>query len=352
MPANGLINMELEMSFKKTFCVMLTLTLLLAAGPNLVAQSKVGTTAAPFLGITVGPRAVAMGGAFTAVGGDATALYYNPGAMTSTGKSHVMFAYTKWLVDTDFNWAGVILNLGKANALGISFTQLNYGEEEVTTVLEPEGTGELWNAMDMAIGLSYCRRLTDRFSIGGTAKYIQQTLWNESASAFALDIGLLFITPFKDMKLGMSISNFGSDMQMDGKDLWQQIDLDPDAIGHNETIVASLKTEKWPLPLFFRVGLAMDVVQIKNNRLTIAVDALRPSDNTEALNVGGEFAFMNMFFLRAGYKSLFRKDAEEGLTLGTGFHLQTGPVGLTVDYTFADYGLFEDIHMLAVGVSF
>lgn len=45
----------------------------------LFSQSKVGTTGVPFLGIHVGPRAYAMGGAFTAMSDDATSLYYNPG---------------------------------------------------------------------------------------------------------------------------------------------------------------------------------------------------------------------------------------------------------------------------------
>ena len=138
------------------------------------------------------------------------------------------------MVDTNFNWVAIILNLGGDDALGISVTQLNYGEEEVTTVTQPEGTGELWSAMDMAAGLSYSRNLTDRFSIGGSVKYIQQKLWNESASAFAIDVGLLFITDFNDMRLGMSISNFGTDLRMDGKELLHRVDLDPDAVGHNQ----------------------------------------------------------------------------------------------------------------------
>ena len=81
--------------------------------------------------------------------------------------------------------------------------------------------------------------------------------------------------------------------------------MDPEALGNNETIVSKLKTDDWPLPLFFRVGIAMDMIRIGMNRMTIAVDAVRPSDNSEIVNVGGEIALRNMIFLRAGYKSLF-----------------------------------------------
>ena len=36
----------------------------------------------------------------------------------------------------------------------------------------------LWVSRDMAVGLSYAANLTDRFSIGGTMKYISQEIWH------------------------------------------------------------------------------------------------------------------------------------------------------------------------------
>lgn len=319
----------------------------------LLAQSKVGTTAVPFLGISPGPRAFAMGSAFVAMAEDPLSLYYNPGAMARTQHSRFLASHTQWLLETGYSWVGALLRLNYANVVGISLTYLNYGEEEVSTVWEPEGTGERWGASDLAVGLSYCRNLTDRFSIGGTAKYIQQRIWNESASAFALDIGLLFVTPLQDIRLGMSISNFGTDMRMDGRDLIKKIDLDPESQGHNEAIVAKLKTDNWPLPLFFRVGIAKELWQSKFSRLTMAIDALRPSDNTETLQIGTEMAFYEKIYIRAGYKSLFRKDSEEGLTYGFGLHIPIrGTHGWTVDYTIADYGILQNVHSASIGVTF
>lgn len=341
------------LNIKRLYNAAILLLLMALYGSTAMSQSKVGTTAVPFLGISIGPRATAMGGAFAAVSNDATALYYNPGGISQAGGSQFIIAHTNWLVKTDFTWLGFILNLDGTNTIGVHFTQMDYGEEEVTTVLQPEGTGELWGANDMAIGMSYARNLTDHFSIGGSVKYIQQKLWNENANAFALDVGLLFVTQFNNMKLGMSISNFGTDMAHDGKELLHRVDLDPDALGHNESIMAKLKTDSWPLPLFFRVGLAMDVLRNNNYRLTVAADALRPSDNDEIVNLGAEFALSNLLFIRGGYKSLFRNDSEEGLTLGAGVALSMGgSLTWNFDYTYADFGLFEDIQMIAVGVKF
>jgi hypothetical protein len=211
-------------------------------------QTKVGTTAGQFLGISVGPRAMAMGGAYVASNEDVTSIYWNPGAFQQAGKSQLVFSNTDWLVGTKFRWVGLMLSLGTENAIGLSLTQLDYGEEEVTTVALPEGTGERWSAQDLSIGLSYCRRLTDRFSVGGTVKYVDQRIWNESATTFAFDIGLLFVTGFHDMRLGVSMSNFGGEMKMDGRDLLQRVDIDPLNSGSNKALVGSLKTDSWAIP--------------------------------------------------------------------------------------------------------
>jgi len=171
--------------------------LLLPAWVN--GQSKVGTTAGQFLGIGVGSRAEAMGGAYVADNSDVTALYWNPGAFVQAGKTQFVFDNTEWLLDTKFRWFGFMVNLDGTNALGLSLTQLDYGSEEVTTVTQPDGTGEQWSAQDLAIALSYSRRLTDQFSLGGSAKYVTSSIWNETASSFTFDLGLLFITGFHNM---------------------------------------------------------------------------------------------------------------------------------------------------------
>ncbi len=317
------------------------------------AQNKVGTTAGTFLGISIGPRATAMGGAFAAVGSDPTALYYNPGAVAQGEMSQLSVVHTNWLLDTHFNWVGFVFKLDNANAIGLSYTQLNYGEEEITTVLKPEGTGERWSANDLAVGLSYGRSLTDRFSLGGTVKFIQQKIYNESASAVSVDVGLLFITGFNNMRLGMSIANFGTDMRFEGRDLIQRVDLDPESLGNNDKIVGFLKTDHWPLPLFFRVGVAMDVVKMPFAVMTVAVDALRPSDNDEIVNVGTEIVLQNALFLRAGYKSLFRENSEEGLTFGAGVQfLQPGGPRWSFDYAFADFGMMDYVQMFSLGIAF
>ncbi|MBN2571165.1 MAG: PorV/PorQ family protein, partial [Ignavibacteriales bacterium] len=186
------------------------------------AQSKVGTTAAPFLTNPVGSRAIGMGGAFVATSNDVTALFWNPAGIARIGNGDASFTRTNWFANITYNWAGATVDLGELGALGLNATYLDYGKMEVTTLAEYDGTGEYFTASDMVIGLTYSRNLTDRFAIGVTAKYVSQKIWNCSASALAFDFGVLFVSDIYGLRVGATITNFGEEMQLDGKDLYVQ----------------------------------------------------------------------------------------------------------------------------------
>jgi len=315
-------------------------------------QTKVGSTAAPFLNIGVGPRAISMGGAFVATANDMTALYWNPAGVARMEANGALFAHTRWFADISYNWAGVLVNMGSFGSAGLSLIYLNYGEMEVTTLAEQDGTGEFFSAKDIAISLTYSYNLSDRFSLGINAKYISQKIWNCSAEAFALDLGTLFISDIYGLRIGATISNFGTEMQLDGKDLFILYDVNPDINGNNDQILAKLKTDAYALPLVFRVGIAKDFV-FQNNRLTIGIDAIHPNDNAEAVNIGGEYAFNENVFIRAGYKSTFLTNTEEGITLGFGLKYELSPgIYANLDYAYQDFGVLSYTQHFGIGIKF
>lgn len=316
-------------------------------------QSKVGSTAAPFLNIAVGPRAVAMGGAFIATANDVTSLYWNPAGASRAEINSAFFSHSKWFADINYSWAGAMVNLGSVGAVGLSLGYLNYGDLEVTTLREPEGTGEFFTPSDMYMALTYAYNLTDRFSIGGSVKYINQKIWNSSASTVAFDLGTLFISDIYGLRIGATISNFGSDMKIDGKDLFVQKDVNNQVFGNNDQILAKLNTDEFPLPLTFKVGVAMDLVNSDMHKFTIGADAWHPTDNDESLNVGAEYVFHNLIALRGGYKSLFLNNTEEGLTLGFGLNYDFAPnVGIFVDYAYQDFGVLDYTQYFSLGIKF
>jgi hypothetical protein len=330
---------------------MITLLFLLGAS-GIDAQTKVGTTAANFLTIPVGPRATGMGGAFTAVADDATAAFWNAGGLSRLPDNEFTVTHTGWFVGTSVNWLGLAVKLNEDNALAFSVHQLNYGKEEITTAEQPNGTGQQWDAQDLAFGVSYARNLSDRFSIGGTVKYVNQRIWNENASAFALDVGLLFRTQYNDLKIGMNIANFGTELKLDGKDLLQPVDIDPAHAGNNNNIVATINTQSWTLPLLFTVGLGMDVVHSGAFVWTLDADAVYPNNQTAYFNAGTEVTWGDLVAVRTGYNSLFKDSPQEGLTAGIGIRYAIGAVITKVDYSYMDYGIFNAISRYSLTVSF
>jgi len=315
--------------------------------------SKRGTTAATFLAIGQSARAIGMGSAFVGVANDVSSIYWNPAGLTKAEGGQVMVDHTNWIAGTSYNFFAVSYNTGDYGTIGVSFTGSNIGDMKVTTIDEPWGTGEVFSATDMAISLAYALQLTDRFSIGFNPKFVYQGIWKMSATAFAIDMGVQYVTPFDDAILAMSISNFGTDMRLLGQSNLVLYDPDPYTTGNNGKIPAYLETNEWSLPLTFRVGVSYNPIKSENHNLTLAFDALHPSDDYESINFGMEYGFQDFLFLRAGYKSLFLDDSEESYSLGFGLKKNLmGNVAIKVDYAYQDFGRLNNIQKFTLTVSF
>ncbi|NQV42323.1 MAG: PorV/PorQ family protein [Candidatus Marinimicrobia bacterium] len=330
----------------------IVLTALLIMPVIISAQSMVGTTAAYFLGIEVGGRSVGMGGAHVASVNDATALYWNPGAITQIRGNEAMFVHSQYLAGTSFDYAAAVFHMGGFGTIGLSATILDYGNLIHTTIQDPDGTGLTFTASDLAVGVSLARAMTDRFSIGGTAKFISQTIWHEKALSVAVDVGTLYRTDFNGLVLGMSISNFGLPMRMTGSDLEHFYDIAEELDGNNGKIVSTLETGYFNLPLVFRAGISMDIFRNETMGMIFAVDALHPNNNYESVNVGIEYELLKKFYARAGRKALFLEDSEEGLTAGFGLLIPMRGLKVRMDYGYEYFGRLKDIQNFSLALDF
>ncbi len=316
--------------------------------------TKIGTTSAKFLNIPVGARATALGSAFAAIANDATAAYWNPGALSHLGQSELYFMHSDYFADINLAYISAAFPWEGFGTIGLSLTSLYMNEMLVTTIDDPEGlTGSTFDAGSFAFGASYARSLTDKFSIGATVKYISETIAKSKANGMAIDIGTLFTTPFRDIRLGVSVSNFGPKLQIAGEDLLVQKDIDPSINGNNESVNANLSTDEFDLPLNLRLGLAYDPVKTENNRFTVAVDALHPNDNSESVNAGAEWAlFKERLFLRGGYHNLFIDENESSYTVGFGLQYHSASLQFRLDYAFADQQHLQGIHQFGFSLRY
>jgi len=332
---------------KRTYILFAGLFLLMSI--DLYGQNpNVGTSGAQFLKIPVGPRAIGMGGAFVSNANDASALFWNPAGIVGVKDNELFASYTSWWGGLNLSHAAFVISSEDIGSFGVSMSLLSMGEMEVTTELQPDGTGQKFDAQDLMIGVSYARRLMQDFSVGITMKLINQRIWNETASGLGFDVGTQYRLGIGDLTIGMSMTNFGADMKYDGQDLNVKYDADPQTL-NNRLAPAKLATDDYPLPLYFQVGASMTVLNTNGIRILLAADAAHPNDNQERVNVGTEVTILDQFFLRGGYR--FGYDTETG-TFGAGALAPLGGTTVVFDYSYSLYNLLPNVHRISIGVRF
>ena len=316
---------------------------------------KVGTSAATFLRIPVGARAIGMGSAFVSMLDGPSALFWNPSVVSSLSTNALTVDHSLWLLGIYFDNAAIALPVENLGVFGLGVTILHTNEMEVTTIEEPMGTGETFTASSFAIGFSYSRYLTDKFAIGGTFKYIQETIYNSKATGIAFDIGTIYETPFAGIRLGASISNFGTKMQITGEDLNVRVDIAPDQEGNNQSVVGKLNTDEFDLPLIMRIGVSGEVINSEDFRLTLSVDGIDPNDNSQSLNIGGEIGILDeKLRIRGGYKDLFLRDNEANFAFGVGLNEINIVDGVFVsfDYAYQNFVHLGSSNRFTLGIKF
>jgi len=352
-----------------TFLLFIIFTLFMFYNVPSHATTNVGTAGAQFLKIGPGARVDSLGGTFGAIANDVTTIYWNPAGLSQLKKTSFSDTHTLWIADIQYNYLAFATPIENVGTLGASVTFLNVPDIEITTLAKPDGTGLMYSAWDSAVSLAYSRQLYEKdsgakLSFGINTKYIHQQIHREKATGVALDVGTLYHTGWRSLRIGMSFSNFGPEMSFSGPDLETGVEeagdernaeYQPFPDTTNPARKAELKTIEYPLPSNFRLGVAYDLIDSDANLLTIALDGNHPNDNSERLNFGMEYWYKRMAAIRAGYKLRLgpdRVDDQEGITLGLGIHLKFSETTLSLDYAFADFGHLQQAHRISLGLNF
>ncbi|MBS4015538.1 MAG: PorV/PorQ family protein [Candidatus Latescibacteria bacterium] len=339
--------------------VLFAICCMLFANLGYGAFTKLGMAGMPFLKIGVG-RANGMGDAFVAIADDASATYWNPAGLALLKNREVMLNHIDWVLETRLEYlAGAFPT--KLGTFGFALTSVNYGEFEQTTIDNYQGTGVFFSAADMAFSASYARMFTDKFAFGGSIKAMQQRIWDMSANAFAFDLGTYYNTGWQNVRLAMTIANFGPDASFSGTQLNFDVDY-PEGYTWPWTITpipATYATEKFLLPIIFRFGIAYDIIKIEDKTsLTLAADLTHYNDVNEKVSIGLEYQYLN-FALRGGYiintdgDYRERIGASDGLSFGAGAWFKPTPdLKLNVDYAYRNLSRLGISHRVSLNVGF
>lgn len=327
-------------------CLMIILLTLLSTTLAVADTfAPVGTVVGQFMEIGMGARGAGMGEAYTTNAAGAEAVFWNPAGLVDGGNRQLFVTQTQWPADMAFGGAAFSMQIGNLGTFALSSVYLMTDDMEITTLDDPNGTGEYFSLSNYTVGLSYGRYLTDRVSVGITGKLVREEYLDHSYSTWSLDLGSIYRTSFHGMKLGMSIMHFGPEVKFSGTyiDYSDQKSYLPDPQVPKEF-------ENYSLPVMFRFGSSINLMEKTEHRLTAAGDMIHPNNNLEQYNVGLEYAFREMVTLRGGYK--LTAD-EGGLTVGAGLKMNLMDwTNLCIDYAYSDLGVLTDSHRFSLGISF
>jgi len=312
------------------------------AGDNF---NKAGRTSMQFLKIGVGARPAALGEACVANLNDVNAVFWNPGAITCIQSFEAGFTYTKWFGDLNITSGAVGFRLGQLGVIALNYISLDYGNLQEAPVTSSSGgagldtrTGNTFGGGDLALGLTFARKYTDKLSIGVNVKYLREELYTFTSSLLAFDVGSYYLTGWRGIRLAMSAQNFA------GQARWLHTKQETE--------------QSFDLPLLFRIGWSIDLLGGENlflgggpsqHRFSFNMDAIHSNDYAERLHIGVEYWLFDRFSLRGGYRFNYN---EGNLSLGGGLDYQLSSFNIQIDYAYVNYDFLESPHRVSLLISF
>ena len=295
-------------------------TMIMAEGDN----DKVGSSAFKFLNIQTDAHGAALGGLAAQASG-ANALFWNPAGIAGSEGMGVSAGMTQWLVETQVMNAGFVMPM-MGGTIGLSVVSVNYGEIMKsgwagTTEFVFEPNQGSFTPTDMSLQASYGRSLSDKFSLGGTAKMISQSIDDVSISGLAFDIGTQFNTGYRGISMGAVISNFGPDVDSQA----------PDDASYEEFPGMSL-------PMTFSFGVVGEAIPGLNAGLNV----LKQADMAQEFIFNGEYSVAGLASLRFSYNI---SNPQQPMSFGAGL----GMAGITANFDITTTQYFDNVMRFGIG---
>ncbi|NLT50866.1 MAG: PorV/PorQ family protein [Ignavibacteria bacterium] len=307
------------------------------------AQTVVGKYAGEFMAIGVGGRALGMGGAYVAVGGDVTSGYWNPAGLARINYPQGVLMHQELYGSiVNYNYAAVAIPYNEDMTFAVSAVRLSIdGIPDTRNAGRDRETGQIidyndpawrmihpnwdldvskiteFNNTDWAFYLSFAKRHSENFYWGANVKIIRRDLAEFGATGIGFDIGAWY-NPYENLFLGANIQDVTTTYVA-----W--------STGRNELISptakigAAYQTEF--LGLNFLPALDFDI-RFEGREYASSFNMGAVSFD---VHTGIEIDYKNVVALRAGYNDI------KQITLGAGIKLPK----LNIDYSFARFNQSE-----------
>jgi Type IX secretion system protein PorV len=321
-------------------------------------QNRAGTSGAPELRIPVGARYLAMGGSEIAFVTGLEAIYWNPaGVDFSPNAANALFSYRSYIADMNVNFAAVSSRLGDLGSIAISFRSLNIGDINVTTMDQPDGTGQIITPSYFVLGLTYSKQLTDRIGIGVNFNLISESIDRVKASGFSIDFGVQYRNLFEvpGFALGVVFKNLGPSIKYDGNALYTEAQS---TVGDRGPTFLKIDAASAELPSEISIGLSYEKNFNEENSIKISTTFQNNNYTYDDYKIGLEYSFKDIFYARGGYLySPQSTDSSPNIfqnyAVGVGLNFkQFSDIDLSVDYAYVPVKYFDGNHIFALSFGF
>ncbi len=298
------------MKYKSVIIILVLLALSLStayAGSN----RRIGTAGAQELRIPIGARGTAMGNAIMASVSGVEAIFYNPAGLATMQGTEVMFSHEPYIADIKVNFAGVATNIANFGTVAASAKIMSIGDMAETTENFPDGTGRVFSPSLSVLSVSYARSLTYNVAFGATVKFVNERIFEVSATGVCFDVGFIYNPNWHGVALGMAIRNYGSQMKFNGIGFNRNLDGRP----------ARPVNASFDLPSSFDLGMAYNFLNMEKNSATLVGTFSNNNYSQDAWQGGVEYTYDGKYSLRAGYNYSSQDSYLYGFTAGAGFVL-------------------------------
>lgn len=327
---------------------IIALAVLLALGLTSAyagSDRRIGTAGAQELLIPVGSRGTAMGGAAVADPEGLESIYWNPAGLAELEGTEVMFSHNPYIADIDNNFGAVATNIEGFGTLAASAKVMSIGDIEETTEAQPEGTGSIYNPTLTVVGVTYARSLTAAVQFGATANFINENLFEVTASGVAFDFGIRYTPSWQGMQMGITIKNYGPNMKFSGSGF----DRSYEAAGRRRV---KLNPAPFELPSSVNLGVSYNFLTNGLNSATVLGNFQSNNHTADNFQGGFEYAYDNKYFLRAGYNYADQDEYLYGVTFGAGLSYYFGETKVMLEYAWTDTEIFDDNQYFTLRLGF
>ena len=300
-----------------------------------LGESRSGTSGFQFLKINGDARSAAMGSSNAAATTDGASVFINPALAVQAQNSQVYLGHTAYFVDVSMNYVSYVHRV-KSISLAGSLIYLNSGEMNETTEFDPLGTNRTFRTVHMAAGLTFSQKLTELFSYGITAKYLEEKFVEVDSRSVVFDMGFFYKVGDTGLKFAVGLNNYGLDSTPEGELTRTGVD--------GEIVEDSFEDSS--APSVFNIGAAYERSLSDDLNLLVTGQLTNPSDNAERYSIGAELEFLTRLYLRTGYKFGVEEAILPNAGVGFLFPLKEKKIG--VDYGFSTRERLGSIHRIAV----